>query len=186
MLAIDETWLDLKAKTLTVPSRWRKERGGDLVIPLLDDEVKLFREQLLARGGPSSLVFPRRHGTKWTHSNYWHKVLVPARGKAAAAWREAHGLAADADTPFEWTIVDEHGTPVLDDDGEPKTGGLAPHDFRRGAATLLPELGMPHEVAAKRLGHKDAGQLLAERYETVRAERLTDEVARIDAAGGVW
>lgn len=163
LLAADESWLDLKAKTLTVPEGATKERR-ERVIPLLDREAKLLREQLLARGGPSTLLFPRRHGTPWRHSHFWRVVLVPTRTRAAVAWRKERGLAEGAATPFD---------------------AIAPHDFRRSAATILIEAGMPADVAAARLGHKDAGFLLLDRYATTRQERLVAEVERLDAAGGL-
>jgi integrase len=96
-----------------------------------------------------------------------------------------HGLTVDAPTPFEWIVTDRHGRPVIDVDGTFKTGGFAPHDLRRGAADLLLSLGLPLELVAARLGHKDAGTLVATTYSTLNRDRLRRELDRIAADGGI-
>lgn len=46
---------------------------------------------------------------------------------------------------------------------EPFTG-LTCHDLRHTATNLMREAGMPVELAAERLGHKDGGALLLRTY----------------------
>lgn len=171
LLYAEDAWLDLEAGTFTIPE-WVTKQRRETVIDLLESEVKLFREQRLARSadtavgvGGTLLLFPRKRGTSWTyHSSFWNRVVVPTRTAAAEAWRKEHGLAEDASTPFD---------------------GFAPHDLRRAAATLLLELGLEPELAAARLGHKDAGHLLLTTYAEARRSRLKAALEAVDAEGGV-
>ena len=113
----------------------------------MPEEGDLIREQRLVRSpntvvgfSGSLLLFPRPGGTPWRyHSSFWNRVIVPTRTHAARAWREERGTTADAPTPFD---------------------SFKPKDLRRGAATLMRELGISPELAASRLGHQDAGHLL--------------------------
>ena len=191
LLQADETWLDLNAKpraTFTVPWWARKgnhAEGDDLVIHLLAEEVVLFREQLVARGRPSTLLFPRLQGGDWRHNHFWEDVVAPSRRKAAAAYRDQHGLADGAWTPYEWPLLSREGRPVLDDDGQPVIRGFQPHDLRRGTATVLKQVGVPSNVVAARLGHADDGWLVDTTYATTPDEAVLAHLDAIDRAGGI-
>lgn len=171
LLLIEDGWIDLDARTLTIPAWACKERRTK-VLDLLPEEVALIREQRLVRSpntvdgrDGTPMLFARKHGTAWTANGFWADVVEDARADAAKAWRADHDLAADAETPFD---------------------GWAPHDLRRGAATLLRQIGVPAELVAARLGHADNGELVDRVYaEDTRRERLRDHLAAIDAAGGI-
>ena len=79
-------------------------------------------------------------------------------------WREECGATADAPTPF--------------DNFKPKDYGAA---RRRSCA----QLGISPELAASRLGHKDAGHLLVTVYAETRRENLRAELQAIAAEGGI-
>lgn len=192
LLRSEDDWFDLDERTVTIPA-WAAKERREKILDLLPEEVALVREQRLVRSAQTRLgpagtrwTFPRVEGGPWAkHSGFWNRVVVPTRKRAARAWRLEHGLAEGAPTPFEWVVLDAHGKPVIDVDGQPKIGGFAPHDLRRGAATLLLEIGLPHELVAARLGHKDAGHLVASTYAETRRERLRQELDRIAADGGI-
>jgi hypothetical protein len=158
------------------------------VLDLLPEEHQLILAQRLVRSpdtvcgrGGTRLLFPRKGGTRWNlHGGFYDEVVVRARRKAARAWRQEHGLAADAPTPFEWMMLDEHGEPVLGVDAKPKIGGFVP---ARPAPRLEP--GISPELAAARLGHKDAGWLLVTTSADSRPERLREELDQLAAEGGI-
>jgi integrase len=146
--------VDLANRSLTIPADLCKERRTK-VIPLTDEETSLLREQLLARAAGTSLVFPKRHGTKWRYSAFQRLVWRPMFRDAAKAWTR------------------ERATP------EP-FAGLTCHDLRHTATNLMREAGMPVELAAERLGHNDGGALLLRTYRHVRARETR---TALDAIG---
>jgi integrase len=192
LLRSEDAWFNLDERTVTIPAHVAKERR-EKTLDLLPEEVALVKKQRLVRSaetrtgpGGTPWTFPRVEGGEWKHhSGFWNNVVVPTRRKAAKAWRLEHGLTVDAPTPFEWIVADRHGRPVIDVDGQFKIGGFAPHDLRRGAADLLLSLGLPLELVAARLGHKDAGTLVATTYSTLNRDRLRRELDRIAADGGI-
>ncbi len=151
---------------------WATKERREKVLDLLPEECDLIREQRLVRSPNtvvgfegSLLLFPRPGGTPWRyHSSFWNRVIVPTRTKEATAWREEHGTTANAPTPFD---------------------NFKPRDLRRGASTLMRELGISPELAASRLGHKDAGHLLVTVYAETRRENLRAELQAIAAEGGI-
>jgi integrase len=163
LLNATDDWLNLDAGTLTIPAAFHKSGNvaGDLILDLLAEEVGLFRQQLLVRAAGTSLLFPRRYGTRWTHSNFHRQVWTKARDRAARDWQREHG---EGPTPFD---------------------GLRPHDLRHTAATVLCERIADDGLVALRLGHADGGKLIRERYRHVDRNRLRVELDRIDAAGGL-
>jgi integrase len=191
LLQAEDAWVDFDARVLTIPA-WACKERRDKPLPLLAEELELIREAQRLRS-PSTvrgrygtrLLHPRRHGSAWSHRHFYEQVVAKSRRRAAKAWRELDDLADDAPTPFEWVVRDRHGDVVLAEDGTAKIGGFQPHDMRRSAATIMRELGVPPELAALRLGHKDAGYLLVTVYADSRAEALRAELDRIDEAGGV-
>lgn len=191
LLAAEDAWLNDEQTVLTVPAWACKERREKL-LPLLAEETRIVREARLVRSPDTvrgrlgtRLLFPRKQGGAWRHTHFYQDVILPARQRAAIAWRMERDLASTAPTPFEWPILDRHGLPGLHPDGTPRLGGFQPHDMRRSAATIMRKLGVPPELAAIRLGHKDAGYLLLTTYADSRPEDLRAALARIDAAGGV-
>ena len=195
LLRAEVGWLDLKACRFTVPA-WATKERRERVLDLLPEEVALFRQQLLVRAGGTSLLFPREDGEPWSHTGFYSSVVMPMRGKAAQAWRAERGLHEHADTPFEQVVRDEQGELVYVKKGHTpagrplrrvKTTGFAPHDLRRSASDLLvDELGLPVDVAAARLGHKDGGYLLLTRYKAKQQrERVRREIDRVTDAGGI-
>jgi integrase len=193
LLRAEDAWLDLDADTptITIPA-WACKERREKVLDLLPEEVALIREQRLVRSpntvygrGGTPLVFPRRHGTGWSHCGYWNDVVIPIRRKAAARWRDEHGLTDAADTPFEWVVTDDTGAPVLELDGSEKIGGFAPHDLRRTAARSLQQAGVDDKLIAARFGHVDE-KLIAGTYgEDTRRQQLQDELRAIAGAGGI-
>jgi integrase len=166
LLRATDDWLDLDAKTLTIPAANHKSGNvaGDLTLDLLDEEVLLLREQLLARAPGTRLLFPRKGGSPWRHGHFYAKTWVPTRRRAQREWRREHGLDDDAATPFD---------------------GLRPHDLRHTAATVLCEHILDDALVALRLGHNDGGRLVRERYRHVGRRKLRAELDRTDAAGGL-
>jgi len=194
LLLAEDAWFDLDAGTVTIPAKYTKEKRTK-VLDLLPEEIAIIREQRLARSaktatGPmgTPLLFPRKNGSRWTHSAFWEDVVKPARRKASKAYRAEHDLPADAETPFEYVeVYADTGEPMLVD-GQPRMGGLAPHDLRRCAATTLKRLKVPSDLIAARLGHADDGELVDDLYDTTegdpRREALAGYLEAIDAAGG--
>jgi integrase len=74
--------LDLRARTLTVPSHLAKNRKEHRVY-LTTIEAQLLREQLMARATGSRLVFPTPTGVQWTRSGFRERVWVRAVNLAA-------------------------------------------------------------------------------------------------------
>jgi integrase len=76
--------LDLRAGTLTVPTRLAKN-GKEHRVYLTPIESKLLREQLMARAPGTRLVFPTPTGRQWTRSGFRERVWVPAVKLAATS-----------------------------------------------------------------------------------------------------
>ncbi len=166
--------VDLAGQALRLPAWLCKERRPK-AIPLFAEEVRLLAEQLAVRPPEAERVFPRKGGTPWQREHYYHAVVVATRRRAAVAWRREHDLEPGAATPFEWTVVGS--------DGEEKTSGIAPHDFRRTAATALRDAGFTKEQAATRLGHSDDGELLDRLYD--RGDRVQRARVAFEAHDGL-
>jgi integrase len=137
----------LRSCVLLLPALRRAalcKEGTDKWIDLTGEEVMLVREQLLARAPGTPLLWPTRTGKPWRHFQFLRLVWYKARERAAAAWREQHGLPDEAETPFD---------------------GIQPHDLRATAATMMRDAGFSKEQAAARLGHADSGKLLDRIYD---------------------
>jgi integrase len=189
LLLAEDAWLVDGA--IVIPA-WACKERREKTLHLLPEEQVIIREQRLVRSpgtvlgrAGTPLLFPRKHGTAWKLHAYWTKVVIPVRRKAAERWRAEHELPAGADTPFEWTVVDDHGRPIIEPDGSLRIGGFAPHDLRRSAADLLRRLGIEDRLIAARFGHADQGQLVAATYAAdTRREELAAELQAIAAEGG--
>lgn len=159
--AAEPSWFALKddTPTLTVPE-WACKERREKVIVLTADDVALVRRQLLARAAGSRYVFPKREGSRWSYNSFHLLVWAKAVKRAAAAWRDEHG---DGPTPFD---------------------GLRVHDLRATNATLMRDAGVPVEIAAARLGHKDGGFLLLTTYRKV-TPAMQDAALRAALGGGL-
>ena len=135
---LEEDRVDLFGATVVIPAELCKE-GVTKVIPQTAEEVRLLREQLVARAGGTKLVFPTKTGKQWRHSSFDKLVWSKSTARAAVAWRHFAKLADDAPTPF---------------------CDLTPHDLRSTAVTLMRDQGFGRDQAAARVGHADAGDLV--------------------------
>jgi integrase len=141
--------VDLADGTMFVPAELTKE-GRDKLIPLLPDEVRAMRRQLLARAAGTRLVAPKAQGGQFTtRSHFYRLVWNPALRRAAKAWRDERGYGDDVPTPFD---------------------GYQFKWLRRTAVALMRQAGLEPEVIAKRLGHADAGELVLTVYREVDEE----------------
>jgi integrase len=145
--------LDLDHRALEVPQALAKNRREHR-IQLTPVEVKLFREQLLARAGSTRLVFPTITGKQWTRSGFRERAWVPALEAA-----ELDALEHDRDpTPFQ---------------------GFMFHLLRHTAGSLMALAGMEPPVAAERLGHTDGGALYLRTYRHLYEQERKREVAKL-------
>lgn len=151
--ALTDRMLDLDNASLSVSRSLAKNRR-DHRIQLTPVEVKLFREQLVARKGGTDLVFPTVTGRPWTRSGFRMR-----------AWETAiAGAIKDA--------VD-NGRPV------PPFEGFTFHLLRHTAGSLMALAGMEPPVAAERLGHTDGGALFLSTYRHLYEHERKKQVAKL-------
>lgn len=155
LFTLTDDRVDIRGRTIEISPDLCKEGRGK-IIPLTDEEVALVREQLIARAPGTRLVFPKRHGSPWKYSAFQKLVWKPMLRDATKAWSE------EQDTPAPFS-------------------GLTCHDLRHTATTLMREVGMPVELVAERLGHRDGGALLLRTYRHLRVGELH---AALDALEG--
>jgi integrase len=164
-LSLTDDRVDLKGGTIFIPAHLCKERR-DKLIKLTNEERRLLAEQLVARPAGTRIVYPRlgggRHpvGRYDQHSYFYEKVWHPARDAAAGEWRDDHALSAWDPTPFD---------------------DLVPHDLRHTAISLMAASGMRPETIAIRVGHKDGGKLILERYRHLFADEIGIHLERYEA-----
>jgi integrase len=195
--------VDRDAPGLFVPATNCKEHR-DKMVALTPEEVALFAEQLgglhvvdpasptsglpttppgapriFTTSGmqvyPTGTVRRTKEGPRpWNHTQFDRLVWQPAIRRAAADWREVHGLAdvvvagklRPAPTPFEW-YVDPAKEPAdgrrrKNDDGR-RT--ITTHDLRATAITMMRDLGLTEAECAARVGHADGGKLVRAVYD---------------------
>jgi integrase len=131
--------LDLDGGTMPIPAELAKNRREHRVY-LNDIEVKLFREQLLARAPGTRLVFPNPDGRQWDRSRFRDRVW--AKSVAAAVKNDR------SENDSEWSVFD----------------GFTFHLLRHTAGSLMAVAGMEPPVAAERMGHTDGGALFLHTY----------------------
>ena len=162
-----DEWIEWTIGTVTIPAEFRKERQGDVVVPLFADELRLLAEQvgrlrpaestptsdLPARPAGSPYVFPAAEGGRYAHHQFLRLVWYKARARAADLSLAAGDAAAAA-----------------------KFERLTPHDLRSTAVTLMRQAGIGREDAATRIGHHDGGRLVAQVYD------LSDGLDRLRGA----
>jgi integrase len=163
---LTDDMLDLDGGTMPIPAELAKNRREHRVY-LTDIEVKLFREQLLARAPGTRLVFPNPEGKLWDRSRFRDRVWTKSVEAAAKNDRKARDS--------EWSTF----------------GGFTFHLLRHTAGSLMAVAGMEPAVAAERMGHTDGGALFLRTYrhlyegeKRIHAERLQAHVlASLDEEG---
>jgi integrase len=153
---LTDEMLDMKAGTLTIPASLAKRRREHRIY-LTELEVTLFREQLLARTGGTSLVFPTVEGKKWTANRFRDRVWL--RSIEAAVKNDATKSESRASV-FE---------------------GFTFHMLRHTAASLMALAGMDPAVAAERLEHSDGGALFHKTYRHLYEGEKREQAMRLDA-----
>jgi integrase len=152
--------VDLDAGTMFIPAEFTKE-GRDKTIPLLPDEVRRLRRQLVARAPGTRLVAPKARGSEFTkRSHFYRLVWEPGLRRAARAWRAARDYGDDVPTPFD---------------------GYQFKWIRRTAVALMRQGEMEPEHIARRLGHADVGDLVLTVYREV-----DEEIELYDALAELW
>ena len=136
---LTDAMLDLKARTMTIPS-WLAKSGREHSIYFNDLEASLMREQLLARAPGTSLVFPTAEGRIWTANRFRDRVWLQAV--------EAAGTNDPDRRP---------GVPSIFE-------GFTFHMLRHTAASLMAKAGYTAAAAAERLEHNDGGALYLRTY----------------------
>ena len=123
-----------------------------------------------------------------THPVDWREIDEPDRILQVAVHEAGHAVVASAlgigviEVRLRDELIGQHGTTV---DAPTPFDSFKLKDLRRGAATLMRALGISPELAASRLGHKDAGHLLVTVYAETRRENLRAELKAIAAEGGI-
>lgn len=170
-LTLTDDRVDLKRGVVFIPAALCKERR-DKLIELAPFERTLLAEQLVARTPGTPVVFPRAGGVPttrggkhhapgaWDKADFYTRVWHPAREAAAREWRDDHGLP-------EWTAT--------------RFDTVVPHDLRHTAISLMAASGMRPETIAARVGHKDGGRLILERYRHLFADEIAVHLGRYDA-----
>jgi integrase len=146
--AMTDDMLDLDKSTIRIDRALAKNRKA-AVIHLTPVEVRLFREQLLARAADTPLVFPTITGRPWNRSGF-----------SARAWKPAieASLKETPDGPFE---------------------GFTFHLLRHTAGSLMALAGMDPAIAADRLGHTDGGALFLHTYRHLYEQERRTQVAKL-------
>jgi integrase len=169
-LGLTDDRVDVRRGALFIPAALCKERR-DKLIELTARERTMLAEQLVARPAGTPYVFPRAGGkpTKrggrhhapgsWDKGDFYARVWHPAREAAAREWRDDHS------SP-EWEPT--------------RFCGVVPHDLRHTAISLMAASGMRPEVIAVRVGHKDGGKLILERYRHLFPDEMGTHLGRFD------
>jgi integrase len=169
-LGLTDDRVDLKRGLVLIPGPMCKERR-DKLIQLAPFERTLLAEQLVARSPGTPIVFPRAGGQptgrggrrhqpgRWGKADFYARVWHPAREAAAREWRQEHGFSDWYETRFD---------------------AVVPHDLRHAAISLMAASGMRPETIAARVGHKDGGRLILERYRHLFPDELTVHLDRYE------
>lgn len=151
--------VDLAGAEIHIPRDLNKGRRVK-AIKLARAEVQLLREQLLARPGGTSLVFPTSKGSIYTHSGF-QSIWYPALYAAGFAH-------VDPDNPRD----SEGRLRIVPD--------FKFHWLRHTAISLMARAGMKPELIAERVGHTDGGALIYRRYRHLFPSELRDAVGLLD------
>jgi integrase len=153
-LGLTDDRVDVRAATIFIPAALCKEKR-DKTIMLTSNEISLVREQLLIRRNGTRLVFPNPSGRQWDPNWFYDGAWHPACNAAAREWRQEREAGAAAATPF-CTLV--------------------PHDLRHTAISLMARSGMRPEQIAARVGHKDGGALILNRYRHLFPDEMRERL----------
>jgi len=141
------------SETLSIPPSLSKNRKAHTVF-LTSMEVRLFREQLMARARGASLVFPTPTGKQWTESGFRERV-----------WSKAVTAAVANDPAGDRSVFK----------------GFNFHLLRHTACSLMATAGMDPAVAAERAGHSDGGALFLQRYRHLYEAEKRVQALRLEA-----
>jgi len=136
---LTDDMLDLSGGTMPIPAELSKNKREHRVY-LTETEVRLFREQLLARPVGTALVFPNSRGGQWDRSRFREQVWAKS---LAAAQRNARARSGRATTVYD---------------------SFTFHLLRHTAGSLMALAGLDPAVACERLGHSDGGALFLKTY----------------------
>jgi integrase len=161
--SLTDDMLDLEGGTMPIPAELAKNKREHRVY-LTEIEVRLFREQLLARPASTRLVFPNPEGQRWDRSRFRDRV-----------WSKSVAAASANDDASDGSIFE----------------GFRFHWLRHTAGSLMAVAGMEPAVAAERMGHTDGGGLYLRTYrhlyegeKRIHADRLQAYVlASLDGEG---
>lgn len=153
-LALTDDRVDLMDYTVFVPAALCKEKR-DKTIMLTQGEIVLLREQLLLRPNGTRLVFPNPRSGQWNANWFYDGAWGPACTAAAREWRNEREAGAGAATPYDT---------------------LVPHDLRHTAISLMARSGMRPEQIAARVGHKDGGALILQRYRHLFPDEMRERL----------
>jgi hypothetical protein len=148
--------LDLKEGTMPIPAELSKNKRDHRVY-LTSFEVKLLREQLLARTPGTGLVFPNTKGEQWNRSRFGEQVWKKSIEAAAKSDRERNGVRRS----------------VFD--------GFTFHMLRHTAGSLMALAGLDPAVASERMGHTDGGALFLRTYRHLYEGEKRVQAARLEA-----
>jgi len=153
--SLTDDMLDLDEGTMPIPAELSKNKRDHRVY-LTSFEVKLFREQLLARTPGTRLVFPNGKGEQWNRSRFGEQVWKKSVEAAAKSDRELNG-----------------GPSVFD--------GFTFHMLRHTAGSLMALAGLDPAVASERMGHTDGGALFLRTYRHLYEGEKRVQAARLEA-----
>lgn len=148
---LDDGMVDLAAGEVLIP-RWLDKSRKEKAIPLAACEVRLLREQRMARPAGTTLLFPNADGTVYSKSGF-RSIWLPALLGAGFAHRNEKRRIV-ADFKFHW--------------------------LRHTAISLMCGAGMKPELTALRVGHSDGGALIYRRYRHLFPSELRDAVGLVD------
>jgi len=163
LLTLERWQVDPDGATITIPEP--KERRPK-VIPLLPDEVQLFREQLGELRVAESTATAHLPATPAGRSRLW--VMPDGRD-----WPMVDGRVAGA--YFDRAVW----APTLKAAGR---SDFTSHDLRATAITIMYDRGISLDTCALRVGHKDAKLIKSVYYQGAAHERAARELAAYVAA----
>lgn len=155
VVTLTDDRVDLDAGEIIIPrdiTKSRRRKG----IPLAKVEAQILREQLMIRPAGSRHLFPTARGRAYSKSGF-RSVWLPALLAAGLAHTEKDAAGVDvtvADFRFHW--------------------------LRHTAISLMASAGMKPELIAERVGHKDGGALIYQRYRHLFPSELKDAVGLLD------
>jgi integrase len=152
---LDDSMLDLEGGQIVIPRDLNKSRR-EKPVPLAGVELRLLREQRMARPAGTRILFPSLKGGVYTKSGF-RSVWLPALLGAGLAHED----------------VDPKGKPKI-------VAEFKFHWLRHTAISLMARAGMAPELIAQRVGHTDGGALIYRRYRHLYSSEVQAAVSLID------